>query len=254
MERIGEREIWYYIPFTDIPFGVGPFVGLNILTVFNTFLVMFLLWGLLYWATRRRSMVPSKGQAMVEMVMKAFDDLVNSALELPTKAENRKFFPLILSLFVFLILSNFMGFIPSRLFEEPTADINTTLALGIMSMAIAVYCGVKVKGAWGFFEELLGPMWKQEGAKGGAMIAGKLSALFFFPLNFIGEIAKVISISFRIFGNILGGAIIIVVVSSLTYFTLIPIPLDFFFVFFVGTVQAFVFTMLTLTYIAVAIK
>lgn len=253
MERIGEREIWYYIPFTDIPFGVGPFVGLNVLTVFNTFLVMGLLWGLMYWATRQRAMVPSRGQVMVELTMKAFDGLITSALELPTKRENRKFFPLIYSLFVFLILANFMGFIPTYVFEEPTADINTTLALGIMAMAIAVYCGVKVKGL-DFFVEFLGPMWKQEGAKGGALIAGKASALFFFPLNFIGEIAKVISISFRIFGNILGGAIIIVVVSSLTYYMIIPVPLDFFFVFFVGTVQAFVFTMLTLTYIAVAIK
>ena len=253
MERIGEREIWYYIPFTDIPFGVGPFVGLNVLTVFNTLLVMVLLWGLLYWATRRRSMVPTRGQLLVEMAMKAFDDLVSSALELPSKQENRRFFPLIFSLFVFLLLANFMGFIPSYLFEEPTADINTTLALGIMAMAIAVYCGIRVKG-FGFFIEFLGPMWNQEGAKGAAYAAGKASALFFFPLNFIGEIAKVISISFRIFGNILGGAIIIVVVSSLTYYMAFPIPLDFFFVFFVGTVQAFVFTMLTLTYIAVAIK
>ena len=250
MERIGEREILFFIPGTNMEFPLG---GLNVLTVFNTVLVMFLLWGLLYWATRRRAMVPSKGQVMVELTMKAFDDLVSSALELPTKADNRKFFPLIYSLFVFLILANFMGFIPTNYFEEPTADINTTLALGIMAMAIAVYCGIRVKG-FDFFLEFLGPMWKQEGAKGGAVVAGKLSALFFFPLNFIGEIAKVISISFRIFGNILGGAIIIVVVSSLTYYMIIPVPLDFFFVFFVGIVQAFVFTMLTLTYIAVAIK
>jgi len=245
MERIGEREILFYIPGTNMEIPLG---GLNVLTVFNTFLVMLLLWGLLYLA-----MVPSRAQAMVEMTMKAFDDLISSALELPTKKDNRKFFPLIYSLFVFLILANFIGFIPSRLFEEPTADINTTLALGIMAMAIAVYCGVKTKGA-DFFLEFLGPMWSQEGAKGAALVAGKASALFFFPLNFIGEIAKVISISFRIFGNILGGAIIIVVVSSLTYYMIIPVPLDFFFVFFVGTVQAFVFTMLTLTYIAVAIK
>ena len=74
------------------------------------------------------------------------------------------------------------------------------------------------------------------------------------PLNVVGEIAKVISISFRLFGNIKGGAIIILVVSFLVRYLVLPVPLSLFFVFFVGTVQAFVFTMLTLTYIAVAIK
>ena len=73
-------------------------------------------------------------------------------------------------------------------------------------------------------------------------------------LNVVGELAKVVSISFRLFGNILGGGIIIVVVSNLIYYMFLPIGMDLFFVFFVGTVQAFVFTMLTLTYIAVAIK
>jgi F-type H+-transporting ATPase subunit a len=86
------------------------------------------------------------------------------------------------------------------------------------------------------------------------MVAGKLSTLFFFPLNIIGEISKVVSISFRIFGNILGGAIIITVVSHLTFYFVFPIGLNLYFVFFVGLVQAFVFTMLTLTYIAVGIK
>ncbi len=78
--------------------------------------------------------------------------------------------------------------------------------------------------------------------------------LIFLPLNIVGELAKVISISFRLFGNILGGGIIIVVVSHLVFNMVLPLGLDLFFVFFVGTVQAFVFTMLTLTYIAVAIK
>jgi F-type H+-transporting ATPase subunit a len=147
-----------------------------------------------------------------------------------------------------------MGFPPTHYFEEPTADINCTLALGLMGAAIATYCGVKAKGARGYFEELLGPMWRQEGATGAAMLAGKASALFFFPLNIIGEMAKVVSISFRLFGNIIGGSIIITVVSTLVFHVVLPVGLDLFFVFFVGTVQAFVFTMLTLTYIAVAIK
>ena len=251
MEHIGERLIWFYIPFTNVPIPGG---GLNILTIFNTLVVMAILWGLLWLCARKPSLVPGRGQVLLEMFVGGLDGLVSSSLELPTRKENRAFFPLIASLFMFLLLSNFMGFIPTHYFEEPTADINCTLALGVMGMAIATYCGIRTKGALSVLEELCGPMWSQEDAKGGAMIAGKLSALFFFPLNVIGELAKVVSISFRLFGNILGGGIIIVVVSHLTYNVLFPIGLDLFFVFFVGTIQAFVFTMLTLTYIAVAIK
>ncbi|MFZ5563439.1 MAG: F0F1 ATP synthase subunit A, partial [Thermodesulfobacteriota bacterium] len=74
------------------------------------------------------------------------------------------------------------------------------------------------------------------------------------PLNLIGELAKVISISFRLFGNIMGGSIIILVVSSLVYSLVLPPFLNFFFGLFVGTIQAFVFTMLTVVYVSVQIK
>ena len=251
MEHIGERLIWHYIPGTNVQIPLG---GINVLTIFNTLLVMLILWGLLWLGIRRRERVPGRGQVAVEQFVGMFDNLVASSLELETKERNRAFVPLIASLFIFLLLANYMGFFPTPYFEEPTADINCTLALGIMAIAIATYCGMKEKGVKGYFEELLGPMWNQEGATGAAKWAGKASALFFFPLNIIGELAKVVSISFRLFGNIIGGAIIIVVVATLVFHVVLPVGLDLFFVFFVGAVQAFVFTMLTLTYIAVAMK
>ena len=75
-----------------------------------------------------------------------------------------------------------------------------------------------------------------------------------FPLNIIGELAKVVSISFRLFGNIMGGSIIILVVSHLIYSLVLPPFLCFFFGLFVGTIQAFVFTMLTIVYISVQVN
>jgi F-type H+-transporting ATPase subunit a len=74
------------------------------------------------------------------------------------------------------------------------------------------------------------------------------------PLNVIGELAKIISISFRLFGNIMGGSIIILVVSYLCYSIILPPFLNAFFGLFVGTIQAFVFTMLTVVYISVQVK
>lgn len=251
MESIGERLIWFYVPFTDSPIPLG---GVNVLTVLNTLIVMVVLWGLLYLGSRKRATVPGRGQIMVELIVGAFDGLVHSALELETKERSRRFFPLIASLFVFLLMCNYIGFFPTQYLTEPTADINTTLALGIMGMAIATTCGIAVKTPLGYFEELLGPMWSQPEAGMGAQLAGKASALFFLPLNVIGELSKIVSISFRLFGNMVGGGIIIIVVSHLVYNLFLPIGLDMFFIFFQGLLQAFVFTMLTLTYIAVAIK
>jgi len=69
----------------------------------------------------------------------------------------------------------------------------------------------------------------------------------------VGEVSKVISISFRLFGNIFGGAIITLVISSLTKNVIVPIGLNLFFTMFAGTIQAFVFTMLALTYLSMEI-
>jgi F-type H+-transporting ATPase subunit a len=251
MEQIGERLILHYVPGTGIALPLG---GVNILTIFSTLVVMVALWVVLWLGIRRRALVPGRGQMLVELFVGAFDGLVASSLEFETTEQNRKFLPLIASLFLFLLLSNFMGFVPSAYIEEPTADINCTLGLGCMAMTIATYCGIRTKGLVGYISELFGPLWSEETSTGAARVAGKLSALFFFPLNVIGELAKIISISFRLFGNILGGGIIIVVVSTLVYHMVLPIGMNLFFVFFVGTVQAFVFTMLTLTYVAVAVK
>ena len=78
--------------------------------------------------------------------------------------------------------------------------------------------------------------------------------IIMFPLNLIGELSKIVSISFRLFGNIMGGAVIIQVVSWLVGYIVLPIGLYGFFGIFVGTIQAFVFTMLTLAYIAQGVE
>ena len=252
MESIGERLIWHYVPGTDV---VLPLGGVNILTIVNTLIVLGVLFSLSRLAVRKFAMAPGRAQFALESFVGLFDGLVSSSLELESREMNRRFFPLIASLFMFLVLCNFMGFFPTEYLTEPTADINCTLSLGLMGMVIATFCALRVKGLGGYLKELAGPMWEQEDAKGAALVAGKLSAGFFFPLNIIGEMAKIVSISFRLFGNIIGGGIIIIVVSHLVYsFSWLAVGLDGFFIFFVGAVQAFVFTMLTLTYIAVAIK
>ena len=105
-----------------------------------------------------------------------------------------------------------------------------------MGFVIAHYVAIKTKGLKAYIKEYFQPIF------------------FMMPLNLIGELAKIVSISFRLFGNIMGGSIIILVVSYLTYNILLPPFLNAFFGLFVGAIQAFVFTMLTLVYISVQVK
>ncbi|MBN1593559.1 MAG: F0F1 ATP synthase subunit A [Candidatus Coatesbacteria bacterium] len=200
------------------------------MTVIMTWVVIAIIIIAAYLTARRLKEVPGRVQVLVELFARFFDGLVKDALG----RDDRGFLPLIGTLFLFLIISNWIGVIPGL--EEPTKDINTPLSLGIMGFFIWHFSGVKAKGFVDYFKEFFQPIFLMA------------------PLNVVGELAKVISISFRLFGNIMGGAIIIIVVSHLLYFILIPVVLNGFFGIFVGSVQAFVFTMLFLTYTSVAVR
>jgi F-type H+-transporting ATPase subunit a len=184
-----------------------------------------------FLATRKIGFLPNPFQVVGELFVSAFYSLTEDALD---EELAKKYFPLICSLFMFLLLCNWLGIFPKL--SEPTKDLNTTLGLGLMGFAIAHHAGIKAKGFKKYAKEYLEPIF------------------FMAPLNIIGELAKVVSISFRLYGNILGGAIIILVVSHLIYSLVLPPFLICFFSLFIGTIQAFVFTMLTLVYISVQVK
>lgn len=205
-------------------------IVLNSATLIHTWLIMgvLILFGLL--AGRRTKFLPNPLQSIAELLVTTFDNLVKDATEL----DDRRYFPLICGLFLFLLLSNIWGIIPT--FVEPTRDLNTPLGLGILGFVVAHYTGIKFKGLKGYLSMYFEPI------------------AFMLPLNIISELAKVVSISFRLYGNIIGGSIIIIVVSSLVYSLVLPPLLNGFFGLFVGAIQAFVFTMLTLVYISYQMK
>ena len=203
----------------------------NVEAMLMTWIVIGLL--LLFgWAcSSRSSMVPNRFQVVGELLVSKLYELTEDAMG---KELAKTYSPLICALFLFLVLCNWLGIIPHL--EEPTKDLNTPLSLGLMGFAIAHYVGIKTKGFKDYIKEYFAPMF------------------FMMPLNLIGELAKVVSISFRLFGNIMGGSIIILVVSYLTYNIVLPPFLNAFFGFFVGAIQAFVFTMLTIVYISTQAK
>jgi len=251
MEHIGERVILHYLPYTDIRIPMG---GLNIITVLSTLLVMVLLWGMLRLAVRKFAWVPGRGQLMVELCVTGFDSMVSSTLNLKTREANRHYLPLISCLFLFIVLCNAIPLLPIPHVEEPTSDLNCTLALGMMSVLYSVYCGFRAHGVLGHIGEMCGPFWHHEGRLTLAATLGKLSALFFFPLHLIETLSRMLSISCRLFGNITGAAIVLTVLSTLSYGLVLPLGLNAFFLVFESAVQAFVFSMLTLIYIATSIQ
>jgi F-type H+-transporting ATPase subunit a len=184
-----------------------------------------------YFAARKRSVLPGFIQVVGELFVSELYKLTEDALD---RDRARTYSPLICALFLYLMLSNWLGIIPHL--EEPTKDLNTPLGLGLMGFVIAHFAGIREKGFKKYAKAYFEPIF------------------FMMPLNVIGELAKVVSISFRLFGNIMGGSIIILVVSYLTYSLVLPPVLNLFFGLFVGTIQAFVFTMLTLVYIAVQVN
>jgi len=155
-----------------------------------------------------------------------------------------KHFAFVTSLFIFILMCNLISIIPGL--EEPTKNINTTLAFGLVSFLYINYYSIKTHGAWEYIKEYFRPI------------------PVMFPLNVVGKIANILSISFRLFGNIFGGVIIgqiwfnaiggSIIFETVGILTGINLIITGFFGLFEGLLQAFVFMMLTVTYLAIEIQ
>ncbi len=219
---------------TEIAQWVVPVAGLeihlNATTLVMSWVVMVLLAAFGAAVSRRPALVPGPFQSVAEVLVEMFRNLVAETLG----KRGPRYLPLVLTLFIFILISNWLGMIP--FLEEPTKDLNTTLILAAIAFLTAQVAAVRAKGWRTYLKEYFQPF------------------AFMFPLNVIGEASKVLSMSFRLYGNVMGGSIIILVVSHLVHHLVFPPLLSAFFGLFVGSVQAFVFAMLTLTYISVALQ
>jgi len=206
---------------------VGTFQLLRMLLIVD--LLIFVIIILIRISLRKR---PSKSQIMFEFTYTSLEGFV-----IDTLGKERAYYtPYIVSLFLFIWICNMIGLIPIPGFMEPTRNLNVPLGLGIMAITIVHASAIKFNGLWRHLQNYINPVRNP-----------------LFILDIVGEMSKVVSISFRLFGNILGGAIIILVVSSLVNYVVFPVGLNLFFGIFVGTIQAFVFTMLALSYIGAEI-
>jgi F-type H+-transporting ATPase subunit a len=218
-----------------------PFGGVNVGILLNTWLIMGVMIVLALLGRFGLKATPGRRQGIFEVILSAFDGLCKESLG---ERLGRRFLPYIVTLFFFIMLCNWMLLfyaIPG--IEEPTLNLNTTVALGTIAFVVAHATGIREKGLKAYIAHYFEPMIE--------IGPVKLPNIFFFPLHLIGEVGKVVSHSFRLFGNILGGAIIYIVVTALIRHMVLPPFLHLFFGIFIGVIQAFVFTLLALTYISI---
>jgi len=179
---------------------------------------------------RKMEDTPSGLQNVIELIVEAFDKLVSSFAGEKAKFVGGWFF----TVFLFILVSNFSALVGMR---PPTADWATTAALGISTFFLIHVAGSKVRGVGRYFKSFAQP------------------SVLLLPLNIIGELSRPISLSFRLFGNILSGLILMLMVYNLLPVVLrflLPIPLHLFFDVFVGALQTFIFCALSLAYIGAA--
>jgi len=175
---------------------------------------------------------PNRVQAALDALMNTLKGQLTSNFASEKLA--RTMFPFISTLFLFVLFSNWISVIPY--FQSPTQDLNVTLGLALLVFVMSQVFAVRLKGGRKYLKGFIEPY------------------PFMLPLNIVGEIAKPISHAFRLFGNIFGGAILIAVISARLIPLVLPAGLTAFFGLFVGAIQAFVFAILAVAYINVAVE
>ncbi|MEW6663915.1 MAG: F0F1 ATP synthase subunit A [Thermodesulfobacteriota bacterium] len=211
--------------------GLGHF-GHDFSHVVHSWLVMAILVMGALLLGRGIRMIPSKGQNLLEMVVQGLE---NFMVEI-TGPEGRAFFPFIGTIFLYIFVSNLIGLVPG--FFSPTANLNTTLSMALCTFVLTHAIGIKFHGAK-YIKHFLGPVWA-------------LAPLMFI-IEGIGHLARVMSLTVRLFGNIFGKEKILGILFALAGLYLAPLPILFLGIL-VSFIQAVVFMLLSIVYFAGAME
>jgi F-type H+-transporting ATPase subunit a len=230
-----------------VSFAAEPIFKLGFFNVTNAFLDTLLvdsfLIGLIVAMNKKISLVPGKLQNLVEMAVEAFYEITESV----ANERAAKIFPYLMSFFLFILLANWSGLIPGisaiglkeghtivPFFRPATSDLNTTLGLAIISLVSTHVMSIRTTGIKDYL---------------GRFISLNPLNLYIGILELVGELTKLVSLSFRLFGNIFAGEMVLGTVSTM-FALLFPLPFLMLEVI-VGLVQALVFSMLTMAFMAV---
>jgi F-type H+-transporting ATPase subunit a len=185
-----------------------------------------------FLAVKGISMIPQKGQNLLEIIVSGIEEFMVDI----TGEEGRWLLPLAATIFIFIFSSNLIGLVPG--FFPPTASLNTTLACALIAVVFTHVIGVKYHGA-GYIKHFLGPVWWM--------------VPIILPIEIIGHVARILSLSFRLFGNMMGHELVLGILFFLAGAFFAPLPIMALGVF-VALVQAFVFFLLSIMYFTGAME
>jgi len=196
-----------------------------------TWFVMAVLILVAFLASRTISMIPSGLQNLMEAVVTGIEGLIEETMG----EEGKAYFPLIATLALFILVCNLIGLVPG--FYPPTANLNTNAALALTVFVLTHIVGIKKHGM-GYLKHFMGPViWL---------------APLMFVIEFIGHLARPLSLTLRLFGNMYGHEIVLMIFLALVPLFL-PIPMMLMGVL-VALIQTFVFTLLAMIYVAGALE
>lgn len=197
------------------------------------------------WALKRSLReVPGKLQGWFELLMETALGIMDNVLG--TREKSLQYFPIVFTIFLFILTSNWMGLLPlshimigkAPLFRAATSDLNFTIALAVMSVLAINVLGAAAIGIGPHLRKFfINPLRDPIGA-------------FVGLLELVSEFVKIISFSFRLFGNVFAGEVLLTIVAFLVPYA-VPLPFLFLEVF-VGVIQAFIFSMLTLVFLGMS--
>ncbi len=254
-----------HLPAAEL-FHIGGFTVTN--TILSAWISMAVLVGLAWAVTRRIKLIPSRLQSIIEF---AIEWMYNFCVEVAGEENGRRFFPIVTTIFLFVLINAWMNLIPGygsiiieveqhevHLLRGVNTDINFPLALALVAFVFIWYHGIRAQGLRYFKKffnvgQLFGGIGKLFTGKVGAGFASigmGLIDIFVGVLELMSEFVRVVSFTFRLFGNMTGGEILILMMMFLMPWLL---ALPFYGLeLFVGLIQAVVFAGLTLVFASAA--
>jgi len=211
--------------------GLGHFAHTYTHVVYS-WVLMAILIGLGAMATKTISMVPGKAQNLFEIIVSGIEEFMVETIG----EEGRWLFPLAATVFLYVFIGNLIGLIPG--FFPPTANLNTTASCAIVVVVFTHVIGIKYHGA-AYIKHFLGPVWWM--------------APLIFIIEIIGHLARILSLSFRLFGNMMGHEIVLAILFGLAGAFFAPLPIMALGIF-VAFVQGFVFFLLSIIYFSGAME
>ena len=195
-------------------------------TIFYTWIVMAILVGMSVYISRKikDTIEVSRFQTALEMIVMGMRTQVHEV----SNDNPAKYLPLICTFFLFIGLSNLLTIIPT--FQAPTASLSTTVAFALCVFVAIPYYGIRNAGIKGYLKKYIEPV------------------PVMLPMNIVSDITSIFSLAVRLYGNVLGGAVIGSVLISFVPF-LLPLPLQILGLV-TGTIQAYIFALLAIIYIS----